>query len=131
MALTSLSAVTSTLVAGSSGKKSKEKEKTDSGAKQNPFEVTQVKKNPLALKNFQKYLATGQLKSKICDPNLDFINCESEYLYIPQGSEKCEDVAKSLNIPEEYGFCDNTPLLTIPKRIKAEDLEKFVGYKKK
>lgn len=130
MALESLSAISSTFVAGPSGKKSKGKENTASGAKQNPFETTQVKANPMALANFKKYIATGQLKPKICDQNLDFVNCESEYLYIPQGSEKCEDVGKSLNIPEDYGFCDNSSILTIPKRIKAEDLEKFVGYQK-
>lgn len=132
MALESLGAISSTFVAGPSGKKSKEKEKTDSGAKKNPFDTTQVEKNPLALANFNKYKSARKLEEHKCDEHLDF-NCQSTYVYRPDSKkiEQCDDLRKSLNIPEDYGFCDGTPLLTRAKTIKAEDLEKFVGLKNK
>jgi len=115
----------STLVAGPSGTKPSSEDKPKKNTTTNP------KKKPLPLVNFKNYLKSGTLKPKICDKNLDFFNCESEYTYIPEKTEQCEDVRKSLNIPKDYGFCDGNPLLIMPKGIKAEDLEKFVGYKSK
>lgn len=143
MALASLGAISSILVAGPSGTKSaKETERSNSERKSNPFDAepketksskkAEARKKAAALINFNNYKATHKLKESKCDEKLDF-NCQSTYVYYPDSTklEQCEDVRKSLNIPEDYGFCDNTPYLSTPKMIKAEDLENFVGIKSK
>lgn len=134
MALESLGAFSSTFVAGPSAKKSKGKEKSASGAKQNPFADTQVKKNPLAPANLKNYLKTGRIKLDKCNSSIeqDYSGCKDQYIYRPNldAPQSCGEVSKDLNLTLEALSCDDParPMLSVV-RIDADILNKAVGAK--
>lgn len=140
MALTSLSAATSTFVAGPSGGKAKkttkaQKKETNplSDARINSFDEKAIRKEEarrkaLARRNFDAALNSKpkQLEFKGCPKDLPF--CDNEYVYHPKTTETCEQFKLKFNIPDDYNISKCNGVSTI---IKAEDLEKFVGYQPK
>lgn len=137
MGLESLSAISSTLVAGPSGtKKSKGKGKTNSdAAKQNPFgdAITQkeeASRKTLALKNFNTATKLKKLEFKECPKALPL--CDDEYVYHPEPAETCGNFRLKFNIPNDYDIlhCGEDGKGLTTTTIKAEDLKKFVGLKK-
>lgn len=140
MALASLGAISSILVAGPSGtKKSKSEEKPASDKKQNPFDTKPIElsgKKPAVLrKNFNEDLLKTKKLTLSKAVTADDVDEYSYNPYIGGGTpETCGQFRAKFGIPEDYPITvcqgDDNRIMA-PTKIKAEDLENFVGIKSK